>query len=1428
MKGTKTVKFIAVALALILSVGVLVGWTYVDVKGDIGINAVCGDDEVTVTSVDAQISFALKPEIEAQAEAEDQTEAEPDEPEAMPGIINLELKTVSGNRYLEVSDGQKEAIDSAIAKGYTATLEYKINANGYTSAEDKIDLSTLVEENGKSFKAINVEMTKAEYTLTFDKPEGIEKVLLNGEEATLNGNKLENITYFDTVKITCKAHYTCDNKEIKEIKNVTENMPVKIVPTFDWDYVITPVNENEDHEKGWYTSAKICITDLNDNYTASARLGDKGEEISITKDKPAVVTESGTWTITVKSKDGTQSWEKEIEIKNVDSTAPTYKFYDSENVFTANIKKSWGTGNYKIYKIEVTVDPTQISEKNLWKAEVWVRGDKKPLSEINLEKGDLTTSFNKNETDSVDKVFIRVFDKAGNTCDFSNSTKITFDPECFEEGFDGYTKELKVWIETDNNKKPKVTLNNGNRPENINVDQVKDENNKPVEGKYTFTATKNGTYVINDWLSYTIDCIDNHAPTVNDIAKPENAIKSINVTANDESTDTSAASGIEAVYLAKVTFGVDSNDIDEPIGETDAEGNPIMEKKTVYVGWVKDADGTELMRTINEDGTDRQFDKSDDAISAAKTMLKGSKPGVFSSSPTESGVKDANSDQYNIKIDGDGSYILVVWAEDNVGNVSDVQIVGENGEAIKIDNTAPVISNIGVNRNTGINAYYNTKTLAISATVGEDHPGKVVAKLMQRQGDEAELIKESTLNLGQNNIYTGTIKDYTDAENCYILIEAVDAAGNESSANTETFTVDTTDPTAEWKLTIKKGNEDVEAKRTCDKDGYFNLARTLTITVEELHFDIESSKFVYRDVEANKEYPVSFSEAKNGSVGNYDPATKQFTHTFDKDSKYQPVSLTLTDAAGNSTTYDFEHEKINNETNKDYIPQFTIDTVKPAVTVSYDNNNAQNGSFFNADRTATITITEHNFNDKVTVSYLDKMPENLTDSGVYINVKQTNKDGGRDNINPTYGKPNGDTYTLTIDYKNNVNYIFDVVVIDKAGNRNESLIAPNADKNFDVDKFIKAPEITGVANGSAYNDNVAGTINYSDANFQTATVRLMRADKNGVYDVTAQHTSALPSGGAGGNVNLVNFDRTPENDGIYTLTATITDKAGNTAESSLTFSVNRFGSTYKFSDYLTSICDKHIQEVTEDLKITEINPNSITDGTVTITRNGKPVDAKDVKAVLQRSGSASGGWYEYLYTISKDYFKEDGMYKIIVSSADEAGNKPNSENNEQFEIIFWVDDTLPEIFGIQGLEDDIINTEKQTVKFTIRDNIGLKTVSVYCDDKEIAKFGEKDFTAGDLVDAEFVINESSGRQHIRIVAEDLSGNVLNTDEKDDNGAFITNISFERDVTVSTNFFVRWFANKPLFFGSLAVIIAAGVGVYFIIAKKKNSKETSAA
>lgn len=831
---------------------------------------------------------------------------------------------------------------------------------------------------------------------------------------------------------------------------------------------------------------------------------------------------------------------------------------------------------------------------------------------------------------------------------------------------------------------------------------------------------------------------------------------------------------------------------------------------------------------------------------------------------------------------GNLSTDFIIWAKDTAGNYSVVRTYGETvNNVITIDIVPPKVESVAVaahykNKDVALTAndFSDSKNISVTAKIKDDNVGTVTAYLLPKDGaldiKDKDAIKEELSFDKEKGIATGTITAKKDGEGYTVVVLVVDKAGNTSyaiednavkydeNAQSAPFTIDTTFPTATCGFENFKPAEG--AKGTADSN-FYNNERVFTVNFTEKHYD--SGEFVYQykvegklDSEGNpiwKEVIVPFTEvSENGSVvnlvkGEDDSYTFKDKALFASDGDYAPLYVKIKDKAGNVQAYVLNDElKKNFEDgvqvdSKTIIPSFTIDKTDPEVKVDYSNQTPTNDKYFNENRTAKITVTEHNFNgEKVNILTKDFKEGDKPASGAYIIVTETEKDGKVQDSNFTVvgnkwvtDKNDGDVHTLEIEYSGSVNYKFNVVVVDRSGRISADVkydgnmnFAPKANDDFDVDKEPPTITITGVTNGSAYNGEVGGTVEYKDANFQSATIRLMRADKNGVYDVTAQHTTALPTGAPGGTVNLVNFDRLLTNDGIYTLTATVVDMAGNTAESTVTFSVNRFGSTYKFDDYLASICDKHIKSVTDDLKITEINPDSITSGTVTITRNGKVIDSGDIAAVLQRSGSASGGWYEYLYTISKDLFKEDGMYKIVVSSKDAAGNEPNSENDEEFEIVFWVDDTPAEIAGIQGLEDAIINAENHTVKFTVRDNIGLKSVTVYCDSKEIAKFGEKDFTAGDLVDAQFTISEASSAQHIRIVAEDLSGNILDTDGTIE-GSANTTVSFERDVTVSTNFFVRWFANKPLFFGSVAVIVAAGVGIYFIVAKKHKKEEATA-
>lgn len=177
-----------------------------------------------------------------------------------------------------------------------------------------------------------------------------------------------------------------------------------------------------------------------------------------------------------------------------------------------------------------------------------------------------------------------------------------------------------------------------------------------------------------------------------------------------------------------------------------------------------------------------------------------------------------------------------------------------------------------------------------------------------------------------------------------------------------------------------------------------------------------------------------------------------------------------------------------------------MDKTVPVIKVSYNNNSAQNGNYYKAARTATITVTEHNFD-----------PSKIT-------VSTTASAGGAPSIGGWANS--GDTHTANVVFNHDADYTFTVSGLDLADNK----AADYAQDKFTVD--LKNPEvkITGVKDKSANNGTVAPRISISDTNFIASGVKITLKGVN-KGEIKIDSLASISSSAIGMNVIFKDFRR---------------------------------------------------------------------------------------------------------------------------------------------------------------------------------------------------------------------------------------------------------------------------------------------------------------
>lgn len=596
-----------------------------------------------------------------------------------------------------------------------------------------------------------------------------------------------------------------------------------------------------------------------------------------------------------------------------------------------------------------------------------------------------------------------------------------------------------------------------------------------------------------------------------------------------------------------------------------------------------------------------------------------------------------------------------------------------------------------------------------------------------------------------------------DSNHVTAVMGITDNAGNQSQAQNQVFSIDKTAP----QVTIEYDNNQAE------NETYYKEKRVATITVTDANFSAKNCKLSITGPEcAVSEWKHKPGNGCNGKVhtGDCQYSCQAF---FAEDGDYT-VSFRCRDLAGNEAAYN-------------RVDQFTIDTVKPVIRVSYDNNDARGETYYSKERTATLQVEDKNFNP--------------AETKVDITAQKEGAAIATPNVSAFTQK--GDIWSATVHFAEDGDYTFQMAATDKAGNVGEEY----AREAFTVDQTQPELIIEGVEPDSANQGVVAPVIRSEDINIDAASVSV---SLKGANHGAVAYESKSQQNGKQVEIALNDFKHSAEIDDLYTLEVKAADKAGNEKTESIQFSVNRFGSVYILEDKTKEVVDKFYTNQEPELVVTEVNVDTLQfeeityslDGTITTMEKGKDYEVKN--------NTNEADWKMYEYHIHKQNFEKEGSYVVSIYSEDLAQNKSSNKAKGK-EISFVVDKTAPTVV-VAGVENNGQYVDaNRNITIDSQDNILLDRVEVYADDV-MKKSAERKALLENNGQMSLSLAGSNQVQKLHVEAKDAAGNVSRTPD----------IRF----LITQNLFVQWVSNVPLFVGSVSVTATAGAAGVFMLRRRK--------
>ncbi len=564
----------------------------------------------------------------------------------------------------------------------------------------------------------------------------------------------------------------------------------------------------------------------------------------------------------------------------------------------------------------------------------------------------------------------------------------------------------------------------------------------------------------------------------------------------------------------------------------------------------------------------------------------------------------------------DGIYTLEYWIADKAGNVSAKQRhvykidshEPENLEVVLEDSIFPVGQESAIVYE---RFYQENVTGTVSAEYGISGKASLTVLTAKKIGAWETAEKKDFLEINDTNVInipTGT--------RCFLYVRAEDNAGNTAEGWTRGIVVDNMAPNQE------NGKALLMEPAGANKNGFYNKDVRVDILVTDAPENDNCAALMTVTGTVGKDGTDTFTDKELFSFTKELPTEEELTEASvfstvqvidakKHESNAAYIEVTATDRSGNTKTS---------------TQLLKIDVTKPQIEITFDNNNAENGSFYPSARTAAIQIREQNFDP----------------SAVDIAVT---RDGHPYNYRISDWKSDGDMHRATVAFAEDGSYMMEVSCTDLADNKSDIVKVPS----FTIDRT--APVLT--IKLEAGQDSLPREHYYRTAVTAVITVTEHNFSENGFVMET------VPEAKKGtwrhdGDVHTMRL--TFNGDNVYHIACSYTDLAGNR---------NDAGNSAD-----KTAVDFVIDTIAPIILIEGITDGSANSGAVhpVISVLDFHMEAQDteitvttgvgdiVQTAVETAALEEGKGIGYQYVLSDLTDKDDNIYDLTVTACDKSGN----------------------------------------------------------------------------------------------------------------------------------------------------------------------------